>query len=182
MQQKYINIASSITSKFVGKMNGKNHSVILTEWWSDLNDISEKHTCAENKFLIIICSLLACSVLKLWQFNLWGFQETFFFYFLQNPLSYRTRISTKSSFPYPGCLPRLTSHVQPSCNPGKGPLPGATHRASGPWSSHKAGSLLPVVGVSFMSVPTLASKMNTLNLETIPNCVELSGSASGELV
>jgi hypothetical protein len=33
-------------------------------------------------------------------------------------------------------------------NPGKGPLPDATHRASGIWISHKAGPPLPAVELS----------------------------------
>jgi hypothetical protein len=40
------------------------------------------------------------------------------------------------SFPETGCLPWWKSPVYPHCKPGRGPLPGATHWASGTWSSH----------------------------------------------
>jgi hypothetical protein len=70
---------------------------------------------------------------------------------LQNP--WRTRIFLQDFLPL-GCLHWLKSRVYPPRSPGKGPLPGATHRASGPWSSHEAGLPLPVGGLPLMRVPT----------------------------
>jgi hypothetical protein len=58
------------------------------------------------------------------------------------------------SFLQTGCLPWLTSPVYQLRNPENGPLPGATHRVSGTWSSCKAGLPLPVVGLSLMRIPT----------------------------
>jgi hypothetical protein len=52
----------------------------------------------------------------------------------------RPRFLFRVSFPLTGYLPWLTSPAYPPRNPRKGPLPYATHQASGTWSSRKAGS------------------------------------------
>jgi hypothetical protein len=86
-------------------------------------------------------SLLARSILK----YLWGLWVTLFLLeqvtsLLQNPLSWRTKgfYSGFSSFRF---LPWLTNPAYPPRNPGKGPLPGATDRASGTWREQGRHSL-----------------------------------------
>jgi hypothetical protein len=76
---------------------------------------------------------------------------------LQTPLSWCTRIFIQG---YP--LPWLKSPVYPPRSPGKGPLPCATHRASGTWSSRKAGPPLPAVGRSLKRVPASFLSMYSL--------------------
>jgi hypothetical protein len=74
---------------------------------------------------------------------------------LQNPLSWRTRVFLfRVSFSWTGCSPWLTSSAYPPPNPWKRPFPGATHRASGTWSSHKTGSPLAAVALSLVGLPT----------------------------
>jgi hypothetical protein len=55
-------------------------------------------------------------------------------------------------------LDRLPTVANEPCllatNPGKGPLPVATHLASETWDSYKAGSPLAAVGLSLTGLPT----------------------------
>jgi hypothetical protein len=71
----------------------------------------------------------------------------FFNSLLLNSLSWGIRVFIQC------CLTCLTSSVCPLSNPGNGPLPGATQRASGTWSSHNTRLPFPVVGLSLMRIP-----------------------------
>jgi hypothetical protein len=74
---------------------------------------------------------------------------------LQNPLSWSTRFS----FPQTGCLLWVNSSVWPPRNHGIWHSAGATHRGRGTWSSRKAGSPLPVVGLSLVRVPIFFNRI-----------------------
>jgi hypothetical protein len=104
-----------------------------------------------------ICKDPARSILRLRKINISGLWVTHFtwvgYQSVANPHIFKDQsfysgfLSLKTD-----CLQWITSSVWPPRNSGKRPLPGATHRTSGTWSSHKPGSPLPVVPLSHMTV------------------------------
>jgi hypothetical protein len=105
--------------------------------------------------IVIICKGWGCwPVPSSNMEHLWGLWVIVFFFLSRLPAYCNwTKVLLRVSFPQTCCLPWLTSPVYPPRNPGQGPSPGATHGASGTWSSHKAGSPLPVVALSPVRVP-----------------------------